>query len=126
VEIVFGKRRKDGIDQEYFYVYDGTGGHGNPGIKALLNTKIHDLEILPETFTPRYQVVLSKAGEYLGIGYFARPFGGRRRRITKSGRVYIIQCNYCDKKFRRRDAITNLRQHREGKRGQSLLSILLS
>jgi hypothetical protein len=107
------KRRKDGVGQEYFYVYDRTGGHGNPGVKALLNTKIHDLEILPETFTPRYQVVLSKAGEYLGVGYFARPFGGGRRRITKSGWVYTIQCNYCNKTFRRHERNTTLREHKD-------------
>ncbi len=107
------KRRKDGVGQEYFYVYDRTGGHGNPGIKALVNTKIHDLEILSETFIPRYQVVLSKAGEYLGVGYFARPFGGGRRRITKSGWVYTIQCNYCNKTFRRRERNTTLREHKD-------------
>ena len=46
------KRRKDGYGQEYFYVYDRTGGHQNPGIKALLNPKIRDLEIVDETLLP--------------------------------------------------------------------------
>ena len=107
------KRRKDGYGQEYFYVYDRTGGHQNPGIKALLNPKIHDLEILQETFTPRYPVELSKAGEYLGVGYFARPFGGGRRRITRSGWVYTIQCNYCERTFKRRERNTTLREHKD-------------
>ncbi len=107
------KRRKDGYGQEYFYVYDRTGGHQNPGIKALLNPKIHDLEILQETFTPRYPVELSKAGEYLGVGYFARPFGGGRRRITRSGWVYTIQCNYCERTFKRRERNTTLKEHKD-------------
>lgn len=107
------KRRKDGYGQEYFYVYDRTGGHRNPGIKALLNPKIRDLEILPETFTPRYPVELSKAGEYLGAGYFARPFGGGRRR-ARTGWTYAIQCNYCSRTFRRREANTVLKEHKDG------------
>ena len=107
------KRRKDGYGQEYFYVYDRTGGHSNPGIKALLNTKIQDLEVLTETFTPRFPVVLSKAGEYLGVGYFARPFGAGRRRISGPRSVYTIQCNYCDRTFRRRERNTQLREHKD-------------
>jgi predicted nucleotidyltransferase component of viral defense system len=106
------KRRKDGYGQEYFYVYDRTGGHGNPGIKALLNPKIHDLEILAETFTPRYPVELSKAGEYLGAGYFARPFGGGRRRV-RTGWVYTIQCNYCSRTFKRRALTMALKEHKD-------------
>jgi predicted nucleotidyltransferase component of viral defense system len=111
--LVFKRRKTDGYGQEYFYVYDRTGGHGNPGIKALLNPKIHDLEIIEETFTPRYPVELSKAGEHLGVGYFARPFGGGRRRATKPGWVYTIQCNYCDRPFRRRERNTTLREHKD-------------
>jgi predicted nucleotidyltransferase component of viral defense system len=106
------KRRKDGYGQEYFYVYDRTGGHRNPGIKALLNPKIRDLEILPETFTPRYPVELSKAGEHLGAGYFARPFGGGRRRV-RTGWIYTIQCNYCSRTFKRREANTVLKEHKD-------------
>ena len=107
------KRRKDGFGQEYFYVYDRTGGHGNPGIKALLNTKIRDLEVLDQTFVPRYAVELSKAGEYLGAGYFARPFGAGRRRIIRPGWIYMYQCPYCDRIFRRRSANTVLKEHKD-------------
>jgi predicted nucleotidyltransferase component of viral defense system len=111
------KRRKDGYGQEYFYVYDRTGGHQNPGIKALLNPKIHDLEILDQTFTPRYPVELSKAGEHLGAGYFARPFrGGRRRRIlsTTPRLVYVVQCAYCNRTFKRTQLNTRLWEHKDG------------
>jgi predicted nucleotidyltransferase component of viral defense system len=106
------KRRKDGYGQEYFYVYDRTGGHHNPGIKAFLNPKIHDLEILQETFSPRYPVELSKAGEHLGAGYFARPFGGGRRR-ARTEWTYTIQCNYCSRTFKRREANTVLKEHKD-------------
>ena len=108
------KRRKDGFGQEYFYVYDRTGGHGNPGIKALLNTKIHDLEVLDQSFVPRYAVELSKAGEYLGAGYFARPFGSGRRRVVRPGWVYTYQCSFCNRTFRRRVANTTLKEHKDG------------
>jgi hypothetical protein len=107
------KRRKDGYGQEYFYVYDRTGGHHGPGIKAFLNPKIRDIEILEEKFEPRYPVVLSKAGEYLGAGYFARPFGAGRRRIARPGLVYTVQCNYCDRTFKRRQRNTTLREHND-------------
>lgn len=110
--LVFKRRQSDGYGQEYFYVYDRTGGHRNPGIKALLNPKIHDLEMLDETFTPRYPVELSKAGEHLGAGYFARPFGGGRSR-QRSGWMNTIQCNYCSRRFKRRQADTVLKEHKD-------------
>jgi predicted nucleotidyltransferase component of viral defense system len=111
------KRRKDGYGQEYFYVYDRTGGHSGPGIKAFLNTKIQAIEVLDETFTPRYAVELSKAGEYLGEGYFARPFRGGTGRVPRPrspGWVYTLQCNYCSRTFKRRDANRTLNKHKDG------------
>jgi predicted nucleotidyltransferase component of viral defense system len=101
------KRRKDGHAEEYFYVWDRTGGRSSgPGIKALLNTKVQNIRILEEKFDPRFVVELSKAGEPAGDGYFSRQgFGGARTHAmavgsrrsrgnssrSKTGTVYIIE-----------------------------------
>lgn len=111
------KRRKDGYGQEYFYVYDRTGGRSGPGIKALLNTKVESLELLDEKFTPRYAVELSKAGEQSGSGYFARPFrrgAGRTSRPRTPGWVYVVECAYCNRRFRRRQRNTRIAKHNDG------------
>jgi predicted nucleotidyltransferase component of viral defense system len=110
------KRRKDGYGQEYFYVYDRTGGRSGPGIKALLNTKVEGLELTDETFTPRYAVELSKAGEHSGSGYFARPFrrgAGRINRPRTPGWVYVVQCSYCNRRFRRRQRNIRIAKHND-------------
>ena len=58
------KRRRDGYGQEYLYVWDRTGGQGTgPGIKTFLHERIQSLDVLRESFEPRYPVELSKAGE---------------------------------------------------------------
>ncbi len=111
------KRRKDGYGQEYFYVYDRTGGHSGPGIKALLNTKVQAIEVMDETFTPRYPVELSKAGEQSGSGYFARPFRGGGPRVSRPRGprwIYVVQCSYCNRTFKRRELNVRLGEHKDG------------
>jgi predicted nucleotidyltransferase component of viral defense system len=113
------KRRKDGFGQEYLYVYDTTGGRDSgPGIKSFVNTKIQHIEVLNDSFQPRHQVNLSKAGEYIGDSYFSRPFGGRTSRVRlsrgfDSRLVYVFECMYCNKRFRRLKNDTTLRQHKD-------------
>jgi len=117
------KRRKDGHAEEYFYAWDRVGGASGPGIKAFVNAKVYDLAVLEETFQPRYEVELSKAGEPARSGYFAgRPFAGTRfpsatrvRRSTEHhGTVYIVQCTYCRKGFKHRTSTTALKEHDDG------------
>jgi len=123
------KGRQDGHAEEYFYVWDRTGGRtSGPGIKALLNRKVQNLAILQEKFEPRFVVELSKAGEPTGDGYFSRQhFGGRiarasavgsqrPRSITSpsgTGTVYIIECSYCGKRFERSSYTTQLNEHKD-------------
>ena len=124
------KRRQDGVAHEYFYVYDRTGGRtSGERIKSFLHDKIGSIENTEEEFEPRYEVELSKAGEPGTKSYFGSPFSGSRpktksptrsrrrgQRVTtgiSSGVVYIIQCPYCNKKFRRSRLDTKLNKHKD-------------
>jgi predicted nucleotidyltransferase component of viral defense system len=118
------KTRNDGVGQEYFYVFDRTGGRtSGPGVKSLFHYKIQNLQVEDETFEPQFPVELSKAGDRDRTGYFAGS-GGRRGSITSSrratprrprrpsyGLVHIIQCPYCGKRFRRKTMSTRLNDH---------------
>jgi hypothetical protein len=70
------KTRRDGVGQEYFFVYDRSGGrrHG-PGLKTLLHFGVQEIEVLDEHFDPRYEVTLAKAGDASQTGIFT---GNRR------------------------------------------------
>ena len=124
------KRRQDGHAEEYFYVWDRTGGRtSGPGIKSFLNTQIQGINVLDEHFEPQFTVELSKAGEHAGGGYFSRQsFGGResglrgaaigsrRSRVsgrTRTGITYIIECSYCGKRFKRAEYTTRLNEHKD-------------
>ena len=114
--IVF-KTRKDGHGDEYLYVYDRTGGRSGPGIKSLILEKVEHLQILDERFAPRYPIELSK----VGTGYFARPFGGGRLsflagriRALRHGWRYTVECNHCNRHFKRMRRDTTLKPHKDG------------
>jgi predicted nucleotidyltransferase component of viral defense system len=114
------KRRKDGVAQEYFYAWDRTGGHSGPGIKALVHYDIQALDVLGETFEPRYEVTLAKAGDSSQSSYFAGNRGPRgaqgrhpaRRPNARTGRTYTIQCPVCSKRFARSSRTTGLNPHK--------------
>lgn len=116
------KRRRDGVEQEYFYGYDRTGGQrSGPGIKTFVASGVQRLEATEEKFEPRFPVELSKAGEPAGKGYFGSPFsrlgtgrsavGPRSVGRFRSGAIYILQCPYCMKTFRRSVRSTRLNKH---------------
>jgi predicted nucleotidyltransferase component of viral defense system len=115
------KQRKDGHAEEYFFCYDRTGGRSSPpGLKTFVSSKIQRLESLEEKFEPRFPVELSKSGEYGEKIHFGsssssgRTSGtARHRRTLPSGRIYIVQCSYCGKKFRRKTSSTRLNQHKD-------------
>ncbi|MFK4086949.1 nucleotidyl transferase AbiEii/AbiGii toxin family protein [Kribbella sp. NPDC020789] len=114
------KRRQDGVANEYLYVWDRTGGNrSGPGIKALFHNKIRAMELLEETFDPRFAVELGKAGDSSQAGYFAGT-GGRRatastraRRSGSSSIKYVVQCSYCGKQFTRTKSTTRLNAHKD-------------
>lgn len=113
------KQRVDGHREEYFYVYDRSGGKSSPpGLKSLLNHRITELEILQERFEPRYPIELAKAGEIGSRSYFGKQFGSYRRsgyRATlRHGWQYTVQCNYCGRQFKRMRRTRNLKPHKDG------------
>jgi len=79
------KRRRDGVAQEYFYGWDQTGGRrSGPGIKAFLQGGVQGLEVTDETFQPRFEVELRRAGDrdsdrFLGQPFSAQQLGARSR-----------------------------------------------
>jgi hypothetical protein len=120
------KRTKGGIAQEYFYAWDRTGGNSGPGIKSFFHYDIKSLDVLDETFEPRFEVTLSKAGDSSQRGYFAgngrsrasRPGTTGRRPRAHTGPKYIIQCGACGKRFTRTTNSTRMNQHKNPWGGQ--------
>ena len=108
------KRRKDGIAQEYLYVWDRTGGRSGPGIKALLNGKVQSIEVTDEIFEPQFTMRITKAGDASSSGTFAaqarprtrRSYGPHARSRPDDGPRYVVQCSYCGKEFKRKQRTT--------------------
>lgn len=117
------KRRKDGEANEYFYVYDRTGGtDSEPGIRSLFHHKIESLTVTDETFEPRFEIELSKAGESPKNQYFGKTFSESRTRSTaRSSRsvrnpfalTYTVQCPRCMKTFKRTNRSAILHPHND-------------
>jgi predicted nucleotidyltransferase component of viral defense system len=117
------KRRQDGFAAEYFYAFDQTGGsRSGPGIKTFFHHEIEELSTTEESFEPRYEIELSKAGEAHKKGYFGKAFGsagasGRRiaafRPATRFAASYTVECPYCQKRFKRTTASTALNPHKD-------------
>lgn len=125
------KRAAGKQGREYFYAYDRTGGRtSGPSIKSFFNTDIQRLEMTEETFEPRYEIELSKAGEQVGKGYFGKAFsasprqrsaslgrrsasiGGLGLRSAPSAPAYKVQCPYCQKIFPRKTTSLDLNEHK--------------
>lgn len=105
------KVRTDGIGQEYFYVYDLVGGNSGPGIKSLLHYNIQSIENTDIKFQPKYEVEISKAGEYLQNTYFGKSFSSRRTAIDKP--IHIYECSVCNKRFRKTNLGNKLNKHKD-------------
>ncbi len=106
--------------REYFYAWDRSGGHSGVGIKAFVQQNVGAMEVTDESFEPRYEVEVAKAGNVASTGYFAKPFsrGGRTstrrlRSITRDEIIYIVECPYCLKTFRRNRSNTRLNKHKD-------------
>jgi hypothetical protein len=116
------KRRQDQVAQEYFYCWDTTGGRTSPpGVKTFLNGKMIRAEVTDQPFEPRFEIELSKAGEkakteHFGSGRTRSPSSRRvRASVSRKGvpsLVYVVQCPYCQKKFRRSKNDTALAVHK--------------
>jgi predicted nucleotidyltransferase component of viral defense system len=137
------KITKEGVGKEYLYVFDTTERPGKPpSIKKFLHENISSIELTDQRFEPRYEVEVSKAGEFQGDTYFSKNRTKKLRLTRKtsskkiliprinvrakvsSGPTYIYQCSYCNKAFRRKKHNSVLNAHKDkygnkchGKRG---------
>lgn len=109
------KRAKGRWPQEYLWVYDCTGGrHSGPSIKSWVNDKITAIEITDQTFTPRGDIDLAKAGEMGHPLDFASGRSPRASRITpRSARTYRLRCISCGRVFDRTTRNAALRPHND-------------
>jgi predicted nucleotidyltransferase component of viral defense system len=115
-------QRKDGLEQEYLYVYNCKGGENQPGIRCFISGRIESIENTGEKFEPRYPIELSKAGEKPENPYLFDPnkpihiprlsYGRISRRVS-FGSKYVYQCNFCGKKFTKSTSSGNLRPHKD-------------
>ncbi len=116
--LVFKTRKSDGVGQEYFFVYDRTGGRrSGPGLKSLLHPDVGDIEVLEERFEPRYEVTLAKAGDASQTGVFT---GNRRSGYSAypqarpaKPKPFTVYCPACGRSFRRSTSSTRLNPHHD-------------
>ena len=87
----------------------------------MFNHKIQGLEVLEQTFEPRYLIELTKAGEAAGGDYFSRGFAsgtrgarGGRLATLRHGWRYTVECAYCSRRFKRMRRDTALKPHQDG------------
>ncbi|MCX5709972.1 MAG: nucleotidyl transferase AbiEii/AbiGii toxin family protein [Candidatus Omnitrophica bacterium] len=114
-------QRKDGVEREYLYVYNRTGGENEPGIRCFVSERIESIENTNERFEPRFPIELSKAGEKPENPYLFDPDKPahvlRVRRgggaYSKTSLRYIYQCSFCGKKFSKSTYNGNLRPHKD-------------
>jgi predicted nucleotidyltransferase component of viral defense system len=114
--LVFKTRKTDGVGQEYFFVYDRTGGRrSGPGLKSLLHYNVQDIEVLEERFEPRFEVTLAKAGDASQTGVFTgnRHAGYLRYGSSRSTKPlrFAVYCPHCGRTFRRSTSSTRLNKH---------------
>lgn len=110
------KRRKDGVGQEYFYGWDLSGGRsGNIGIKSFFPDKVASARLTEESFDPRFPIEMAKGGGGLFSSptFSSRPRSIRRQRRMPFGPIYIMECPYCGKQFKRKTSDTHLNEHKD-------------
>jgi hypothetical protein len=110
------KIRKDGVGQEYLYVYDRTGGRGSaPGLKSLVHQGFQSISNTDITFEPRTEVELSKAGQFFKDTYFhSLPRHSFIRSFqTRSSHRYTLVCPVCNKRFYRDKYNSKLNPHKD-------------
>lgn len=113
------KRRQDGMAREYFYAWDLSGGSsGHVGIKSFISDKVHSVQMTDETFVPRFPIELSKASGYFGKNYSTAPSfrstpTKKPRKHQSAGLTFMVECQYCGKRFKRAKRDTRLNQHKD-------------
>lgn len=112
-------QRKDGVQREYLYVFNKSGGSNVPGIRCFVPENIQNIENTEDKFTPQYQIELSKAGEKPENPYLFdpnKPMRPVRTRTSIFGRPsitkYVYQCSACGKQFTKTKMNGTLNAHK--------------
>lgn len=109
-------QRRDGVEREYLYVFNVSGGGSVPGMRTFVAERIGAIENTEEKFEPRHIIELCKAGEKPENPYLFdpnRPLPSPKRRAGRStGLMYVYQCSYCGKRFSRKTQNSMLRPHK--------------
>jgi hypothetical protein len=116
------QQRRDGLEREYLYVYNVTGGDSRPGIRSFVAEKVQSIENTDQKFVPRddQQIELSKAGELPENPYLFDPnkpvkqskMGYSFPRTRNYGIRYIYHCNVCGKSFIKSSSNNKLGKHK--------------
>jgi len=107
------KTRRDGVAREYLYAYDRTGGRtSGPGIKAFVPDRVTSIDNTDESFEPRFDVDLRKAGGAEMSGCF-KSRGRAANAYSPWQQVYEVECPCCLRRFRRKRFNTKLRPHQD-------------
>ena len=114
--------KKDGVQREYFYAYNRSGGNSPPGPRSFVVDGFSSMIVTEETFEPRFQIELSKAGERPENPYLFDPnkpqkAPARQRSLwskppKKNVLKYIYKCASCGKKFTKTKMDSSLNPHK--------------
>jgi predicted nucleotidyltransferase component of viral defense system/DNA-directed RNA polymerase subunit RPC12/RpoP len=115
-------QRRDGVEKEYFYAFNRSGGSHEPGIRCFTSENVENIENTKEKFTPRYQIELCKSGEKPENPYLfdpnkptPKPKKRIHRRFSSSLR-YVYKCIICGRRFTRKTQRSALRPHKDKNR----------
>ncbi|MDQ6653879.1 MAG: nucleotidyl transferase AbiEii/AbiGii toxin family protein [Acidobacteriota bacterium] len=98
------------------YAWELSSGH----IKAFKIAEMDDVRTTNTGFTPRYRVELSAQGP-MSIPDVSRSTGvirsprlsARRKSSAYHGPIYVYECSYCGKRFRRQQRKSQLKPHKD-------------
>jgi predicted nucleotidyltransferase component of viral defense system len=120
------KKPGGGEAREYFYGWNVEGGSSPEGWRTFLGHKIELMEVTGSEFEPRVDIQLSKAAEKSEVVDFGRNESARVRSRPKTssrgivfggyagaGYTYLLQCPYCQKKFKRTTRDSALNPHKD-------------
>jgi len=101
------RRTKDG----YLLLYAVKAMTGE--VRAYRIDRIQSIQVTNTIFKPRYSIEFTPAGSLVAPPMQRTDRIVTRHKRSKSGIVYILECNYCGKRFSRSTYDTHLRPHKD-------------
>ncbi len=75
--------------------------------------RIQSIKVSNTTFNPRHPIELTSGGPLIASPLQKAVSLGARRKSSKSGVVYMFECSFCGKQFKRSSYNTRLRPHKD-------------